>query len=265
MLVIIRGGGDLASGVAVRLYRSGFRVLITELPQPLVVRRTVSFAEAVHEGMVLVEDIIGELIHDLISLEAVFESGHVPVLVDPDLSFLTKVKPEVLVDARMRKKPSREGKEMAVLVIGLGPGFVAGENCHAVVETNRGHNLGRVIWQGAPEPNTGSPGEILGYRSERVLRAPVAGTLSPQAEIGERLKQGSLIAVIGKDEVLAPFDGFLRGLIRGGTQVSAGQKIGDVDPRDDPNLVRFVSDKSRAIGGGVLEAILSFPDLRLNL
>ena len=265
MLVIIRGGGDLGSGVAVRLYRSGFQVLITELPQPLVVRRTVSFAEAVHEEMVQVEDITGELIHDLSSLEAVLESGHIPVLVDPDLSLLTMVNPEVLVDARMRKKPSREGKEMAVLVTGLGPGFVAGENCHAVVETNRGHNLGRVIWQGAPEPNTGSPGEILGYRSERVLRAPVAGTLSPQAEIGERLKGGSLIAVIGEDEVLAPFDGFLRGLIRGGTQVSAGQKIGDVDPRDDPNLVRFVSDKSRAIGGGVLEAILSFPDLRLNL
>jgi xanthine dehydrogenase accessory factor len=265
MLVIIRGGGDLASGVAVRLHRSGFQVLITELPEPLVVRRTVSFAEAVHAGVVQVEDITGELIPDLANLEEVLESGHIPVLVDPDLSLLTKVKPDVLVDARMRKEPSHKGKEEASLVIGLGPGFVAGENCHAVVETNRGHNLGRVIWQGAPEPNTGSPGEILGYSSERVLRAPIAGTLSPQAEIGERLKRGSLIAVVREDEVLAPFDGFLRGLIRGGTQVSAGQKIGDVDPRDDPNLVKYVSDKSRVIGGGVLEAILSCLELRSSL
>lgn len=262
MMVLIRGGGDLASGVGVRLHRSGFQVVITELPEPLVVRRKVSFAEAVHEGLVQVEGVTGKLVEDFSEIKSILLSGVIPVLIDPDLKCLEVLNPDVVVDARMRKKPPREGKELASLVIGLGPGFVAGENCHAVIETNRGHNLGRVLWQGVPEQDTGIPGSVQGYSSERVLRAPVDGVLQTKIEIGDRLKKGSLVALVGEEEVLAPFGGILRGLLRDGTAVKAGLKIGDVDPREDPNLYKLISDKSRAIGGGVLEAILACPDLR---
>jgi len=262
MRVLIRGGGDLASGVGVRLHRSGFEVVITELPEPLVVRRKVSFAEAVHEGLVQIEGVTGKLVEDFSEIKSVLFSGFIPVLIDPDLKCLEAIAPEVVVDARMRKKSPREGKELASLVIGLGPGFIADDNCHAVIETNRGHNLGRVIWRGIPEQNTGIPGSVQGHSSERVLRAPVDGTLQTRAEIGDRLKKGSLVALVGGEEVLAPFDGMLRGLLRDGSPVKSGLKLGDVDPREDLNLCILISDKSRAIGGGVLEAILACPDLR---
>jgi xanthine dehydrogenase accessory factor len=165
----------------------------------------------------------------------------------------------------MRKNPPAEGKELATLVIGLGPGFNAGDNCHAVIETKRGHHLGRVIWSGKPEENTGTPGIVGGYGTERVLRAPASGKVQTGAKIGDRVKKGTIIAMVGKQAVFAPFDGILRGLIKPGLHVDAGMKIGDVDPRDDPTIWSQVSDKSRAIGGGVLEAILACPDLRSGL
>lgn len=265
MLVLIRGGGDLASGVAVRLHHSGFDVLITELPKPLVVRRTVSFAEAVSEGSKEVEGITAVLIQSPGDVKDTVRAGHIPVLVDPDLASLNEVRPDVVVDARMRKKPPTEGKEVATLVVGLGPGFIAGENCHAVVETNRGHNLGRVIWVGPPQEDTGIPGEVLGFALERVLWAPEDGKLVSGAQIGDEVKNGTVIALVGSQAVLAPFDGVLRGLIKPGSQVTEGMKIGDVDPRNDPAICSLVSDKSRAVGGGVLEAILACPDLRSGL
>lgn len=265
MLVLIRGGGDLASGVAVRLHRSGFQVVITELAQPRVVRRSVSFAEAVFQGQTEVEGIIAELHSDMEGVKAALKSGIIPVMVDPELESLETLQPEIVVDARMRKKPPERGKELGTLVIGLGPGFTAGENCHAVIETNRGHDLGRVIWVGAAQADTGVPGRVRGFSSERVLRAPTAGKLASDVNIGDRVKKDSVIAHVNGQPVLAPFDGVLRGLLRPGTQVEEGLKIGDVDPRDDPKLVHLVSDKSRAIGGGVLEAILSCPDLRSGL
>ena len=234
MLVLIRGGGDLASGVAVRLHRAGFEVLITELAEPLVVRRKVSFAEAIPEGRASVEGISGEFITDPSTAKRVIQSGNIPVLIDPDLHCLEVIKPDVVVDARMRKKSPQEGKELASLVVGLGPGFIAGENCHAAVETNRGHNLGRVLWVGAPEEDTGIPGVVLGYSAERVLRSPTNGRLHTRVEIGELLEKGSLIADIEGQKVLAPFNGILRGLLRDGTVVQAGLKIGDLDPRLDP-------------------------------
>ncbi len=264
-MVLIRGGGDLASGVAVRLHRSGFQVVITELAQPQVVRRTVSFAEAVPEGRVVVEGIPGVLVETPDDVKDSSRQGNIPVLVDPELSSLELLSPDVVVDARMRKKPPREGKELATLVIGLGPGFIAGENCHAAVETNRGHDLGRVLWAGAPQPDSGIPGTVMGFSSERVLRAPADGELLSGAKIGDRVKKGTVIALVGGQAVMASFDGVLRGLIRPGTLVTKGMKIGDVDPRDDPQMVFLVSDKSRAIGGAVLEAILSCPDLRSDL
>ena len=265
MLVLIRGGGDLASGVAVRLHRSGFQVMITELEEPLVIRRTVSFAEAVHERMILVEDIVGERIDNISEAKDVIKSGRIPVLVDPDLSCLNSLVPEVVVDARMLKKRPATGKEIASLVIGLGPGFIADDNCHAVIETNRGHYLGRVIWNGEAEPNTGVPGEVLGYKEERVLQAPEEGILHTAVKIGEWLENGKMIGEVEDKAILAPFDGLLRGLLRDGTHVSKGMKIGDIDPRQDPTLYTKVSEKSLAIGGGVLEAILACPDLRTGL
>lgn len=264
-MVLIRGGGDLASGVAVRLHRSGFQVVITELPQPRVVRRSVSFAEAVFVGHAEVEGVIAELHTDLEEVKAALRAGMIPILVDPDLACLEILQPEIVVDARMRKKPPETGKELATLVIGLGPGFIAGENCHVVIETNRGHELGRVLWAGAPQADTGIPGNVNGFSSERVLRAPADGELISGAAIGDRVGKGQVIALVGGQAVLAPFDGILRGLLRPGSQVKQGLKIGDVDPRDDPNMINLVSDKSRAIGGAVLEAILACPDLRSGL
>lgn len=265
MLVLIRGGGDLASGVAVRLHRSGFQIVISELAQPRVVRRTVSFAEAVPDGQAEVEGVQALLAVEIGAVKEILKAGQIAVLVDPELDCLDTLHPDVVVDARMRKQPPLEGKELATLVVGLGPGFIAGENCHAAVETSRGHDLGRVLWAGAPRPDTGIPGTVLGYSSERVLRAPAAGELVSGAKIGERVKKGTVIALVGGQAVLAPFDGILRGLIRPGFKVAQGMKIGDVDPRDDPEMVFLVSDKSRAIGGAVLEAILACPDLRSGL
>ena len=265
MLVLIRGGGDLASGVAVRLHHSGFEVMLTELPTPLVVRRTVSFAEAVLDGSKEVEGITAMLIRTPGEVKESVRAGNIPVLVDPDLACLKEVRPDVVVDARMRKKPPAEGKELATLVIGLGPGFIAGDNCHAVIETNRGHNLGRVIWVGPPQEDTGVPGLVQGFASERVLRAPEDGKLVTGAKIGDEVKNGTVIALVGSQAVLAPFDGVLRGLIKPGSQVIKGTKISDVDPRGDPAICTLVSDKSRAVGGGVLEAILACPDLRSGL
>ena len=265
MLILIRGGGDLASGVAVRLHHSGFDVVITELAQPLVVRRTVSFAEAVPEGRVEVEGITGELVDSPENARETIKTGNIPVLIDPELSCLKFLRPDVVVDARMRKKSPETGKDLATLVIGLGPGFTAGENCHAAIETNRGHNLGRVLWAGTPQPDTGIPGTVMGYSQERILRAPVDGELVSGAKIGDKVKNGTIVALVGGHSVLARFDGILRGMIRPGSAVKRGMKIGDIDPRGDPNMVFLVSDKSRAIGGAVLEAILACPDLRSGI
>jgi len=265
VLILIRGGGDLASGVAVRLVKSGFEVVITELVNPLAVRRAVSFAEAVEEKRTQVEGVTGEFVLQPGEIKRVLQSGAIPVLVDPDLTFLDDIQPDVVVDARMRKIPPTEGKELATLVIGLGPGFIAGDNCHVVIETSRGHHLGRVIWSGPPQEDSGTPGEIDGYGFERVLRAPADGKVQTGSEIGDRVKKGAIIAMVGNQAVFAPYDGILRGLIKPGSIVKEGMKIGDVDPRDDPTIWSQISDKSRAVGGGVLEAILACPDLRAGL
>lgn len=267
MLVLIRGGGDLASGVALRLHRAGLKVVITELPQPLVVRRKVSFAEAVFQGRTQVEEVSARLATEYAQISEMLESDEIPVVVDPQGGILHRSEFffTVLVDARMTKRPPDLGMEAAPLVIGLGPGFVAGENCHAAIETKRGHYLGRVIWKGAPEPDTGEPERVLGQRNSRVLRAPADGCLVAHAKIGDVLAQDERIAEVSGQVVRAPFAGVLRGLLHPGLNVHQGQKVGDVDPRGDPRYCTLVSDKSLAIGGGVLEAILSRVDLRPHL
>jgi len=260
--VLIRGGGDLASGVAARLKRAGFDVLVAELAHPLVVRRLVSFAEAVFSQTVQVEEITGQLAENMEEAQQILAQDRVAVLVDPDLASLVPFSPLVLVDARMRKLPPEIGKDAAPLVIGLGPGFSAGKNCHAVVETMRGHLLGRVIWEGGALPNTGIPESVWGKAGERVLRAPQDGVLKNTIAIGSVVVEGDVLAYIGETAVLAPFDGVLRGMMQEGLAVKAGMKIGDLDPRGNPDYARLISDKSLAIGGGVLEAILSQTNIR---
>ena len=276
-LSILRGGGDLASGVALRLHRAGLRLIITELPQPLVVRRRVSFAEAVYSGEAIVEGVVARRVANLPEALQLMDQGIIPVMVDPKAEILIPLLPSngsavsdlqspvILIDARMTKGPPEIRQEAASIVIGLGPGFVAGENCHAVVETNRGHAMGRVIWNGPAEADTGVPEEVVQRGVERVLRAPAEGIIETLAEIGDHLEPGQVVAAVAGKVVQAPFQGVLRGLIHGGLAVSRGVKIGDVDPRDDPRLCIQVSDKALAVGGGVLEAILSRPVLRKRL
>ena len=265
MFVLVRGGGDLASGAALRLHRSGVRVLIAELAQPLVVRRLVSFAEAVFTGETYVEDVRGTLIKTPDEAFSLFSRNEIPILVDPDGSAAQGLSPLVVVDARMTKQAPESGMEAAPLVIGLGPGFWAGKNCHAVIETNRGHFLGRVLWEGRSETDTGIPEAVMNKRSERVLRSPADGTVTNYCEICDHVDAGQVIAEVHGTVVRAPFAGVLRGLVHPGIAVKKGEKIGDVDPRDDPHYCRLVSDKSLAVGGGVLEAVLSRPEIRSKL
>jgi len=265
MIVLIRGGGDLATGVALRLYHVGLQVIISELPQPLAVRRLVSFSNAVYCQETTVEGVTARRVDDpldTLRILQVLAKGQIPVLVDPEGLAIGALHPPVVVDARMLKKHVELLPERVQLIIGLGPGFVAGENCHAVVETNRGHLLGRVIWDGAPQPDTGVPERVLDRRAERVIRAPVDGVLKTRADICDLVEPGQVVAEVNGEPVLAPFRGVIRGLLWDGIPVQAGLKIGDVDPRADPRYCTLVSDKALSIGGGVLEAILSRPELR---
>lgn len=255
--ILVRGGGDLASGVIVRCVRAGWAVAVTELAQPLAVRRLVSFSQAIYDGKIVIEGIEAVRVDDFSSLVGALNRNQVPVLVDPECRIYAQWQPDVLVDARMMKIAPSEQFIGIKLLIGLGPGFHAGENCHAVVETVRGPFLGRVIWNGPAEANTGVPDPVGIAREERVLRAPASGVLVAHQQIGDLLVKGDKIAVVGGVDLICPFDGVLRGLAQEGIMVTKGVKIGDVDPRNDPRLCHLISDKSLAVGGGVLEAILS--------
>jgi xanthine dehydrogenase accessory factor len=264
-IVLLRGGGDIASGVAIRLMRAGINVVITELPRPMAVRRLVAFAEAVYSGEITVEDVHARRVSSPQEVVEVLTEGVIPVLIDPLAESRKILKPAVLVDGRMVKQPPELSLDVAPLVIGLGPGFTARVDCHAVVETNRGHSLGRVIWIGSAEADTGIPEPVRQYNTDRVLRAPVDGRLEACAMIGELLEEGQCVAKVNGKAVISPFKGVLRGLLHPGLDVYAGLKIGDVDPRLEPAYSRLVSDKALAVGGGVLEAILARPDVRSML
>jgi xanthine dehydrogenase accessory factor len=230
-------------------------VVIAECARPVAVRRTVSFSEAVYEGASQVEEAVGRLTGAGSSGE-VLRAGHIAVIVDPTLTALPVLQPSVIVDAILAKRNVGTNVDMASLVVGLGPGFFAGRDVHAVVETNRGPHLGRVIWDGGAEPNTGEPGLVGGRSSSRVLRAPRSGKLTIARHIGDMVEEGVVVAAVEDTEVLAPFRGMVRGVMREGSNVTLGMKIGDIDPRRDPKLCRLVSDKSLAVAGGVLEAML---------
>ena len=247
----------MASGVAVRLHRSHFKVVMTDIAAPLCVRRTVSFSEAVPDGSMTVEDCRAELADSPAGVFAAWSAGNMAVLVDPDMNCLPEIHPAVVVDAVLAKKNLGLTMDAAGLVVALGPGFTAGRDAHVVIETNRGHNLGRLLYQGEAAPNTGVPGVIAGESVRRVLRAPADGMLETDMDIGDTVEAGQMVGMVSGQPMKAEIGGVLRGLIRPGTKVWSGLKAGDVDPRGDRAYCWTVSDKARAIGGAVLEAILA--------
>jgi xanthine dehydrogenase accessory factor len=257
LVVLIRGAGEMASGVAHRLHQSHFKICMIEIPHPLAVRREVTFSEAIYEGEKEIEGIRAKLISKVSEIEEIWRQRQIPILIDPDgektRNFL---KPDVLVDAIMAKRNLGTQMNDAPLVIGLGPGFTAEKDVHIVVETNRGNNLGKMILKGTAEPDTGIPGEIGGYTIERLLRTMKKGVFHPQRSIGERVNKGAVVAVVEDFPVIAKISGVVRGLLRDGVEVKKGMKVGDIDPRGKREVCFMISDKARAIGGGVLEAIL---------
>ncbi len=256
ILVGVRGAGDLASGTIHRLYRAGFSVVAAELPQPLALRRTVAFAEAVYSGSITIEGLTGVCAHTVESAHALLADGLVPVLVDPEGMLLHALRPTALIEATLAKRNTGIRLADASIVLALGPGFEAGVDVHAVIETNRGHHLGRVYFQGCAEPDTGVPGEIGGYTAERLLRAPADGPLLAQHAISDMVNAGEVVATVAGVPVKAQISGVLRGLVHDGLIVCRGMKIGDIDPRARREHCFSISDKARAIAGGVLEALL---------
>lgn len=257
-LILIRGAGDLASGIALRLWRSGFRVVMTETAQPTTIRRTVAFSQAVLDGQTVVEGVTARRAENAAEALSLLEQGILPVLVDPEARCRETLRPDALVDAILAKRNLGTAITDAPIVIGVGPGFTAGIDCHAAVETMRGHTLGRVLYEGSPLPNTNIPGLIGGFAGERVLRAPADGIFRAERCIGDRVKTGDVVGWVGESPMCATLDGVLRGLLASGVPVHKGMKAGDVDPRNDPSYCQTASDKALAIGGGVLEAILHF-------
>ncbi|HLF26984.1 MAG TPA: selenium-dependent molybdenum cofactor biosynthesis protein YqeB [Anaerolineae bacterium] len=256
LLVAVRGGGDLGTGVALRLQRAHFRVVVLEAPQPTVIRRAVAFAAAVYDGSVAVEDTTARLARFDDDLASIGARGEVPVLVDPQAASLSRLRPAALVDAIMAKRNTGTRIDAAPIVVALGPGFVAGGDCHAVVETNRGHSLGRVYYSGSAQADTGTPGTLGSEDAKRALRAPGGGEFRALKKIGERVTKGEVVGRVGELPIAAQIAGVLRGVLHDGLTVSAGMKVADVDPRGMAEHCFTVSDKSWAVGGGVLEAVL---------
>jgi xanthine dehydrogenase accessory factor len=257
-VILIKGAGEMATGVACRLFGSNLRrILLLETAAPLAVRRRVSFCEAVHEGSQKVEGIEAVLISKEAERLNAWEKGKVAVLVDPQGASVSSLKPDILIDATLAKRNLGLSIDDASLVIALGPGFEAGKDCHVVVETNRGHDLGRLLNSGRAEANTGIPGTIGGYTKERVLRSPENGLFATERVIGDEVRTGEVVGRVGNAEVLTPINGVLRGLIRPGSSVQKGLKIGDIDPRGEGVYCDTISEKARSLGGAVLEAILA--------
>ncbi|HET8569832.1 MAG TPA: selenium-dependent molybdenum cofactor biosynthesis protein YqeB [Candidatus Limnocylindria bacterium] len=255
-MIVVKGAGDLASGVAYRLFRAGFRPVMTEVPAPTVVRRSVAFAQAVFDGTAVVEGVRSRLVDDGRGALAAVIRGEIPVIVDPDARRARALAPDVLIDAVVAKRNTGTRRGDAQVLIALGPGFRAPADVDAVIETNRGHRLGRVILDGEAEPDTGVPAPVGGYGAERVLRAPVDGVFTGLAAIGDPVRRGEVVGTVAGEPVCSAFDGCLRGLIHDGVRVHAGMKVGDVDPRATREHCFTISDKALAIGGGVLEAVL---------
>lgn len=262
MKILIRGAGDLATGIASRLCRAGHQILMTEIQVPLTVRRTVALSRAVYEKRARVEEMEGFLAEDSQSAQAILERGDIAVMVDPEMSCRSWFAPDVIVDAILAKKNLGTEITDAPFVIGAGPGFTAGKDCNCVVETKRGHTLGNIIWHGSAIPNTGVPGNVGGYTVERLIRASADGVMEPKVQIGEYAEKGQIVALTGGVPVYAQMSGIVRGMLQEGVHVWKNLKIGDIDARTEVSHCYTISDKARAIGGGVLEAVTGFERMK---
>ena len=256
MLVLIRGAGDIATGIALRLYRTGMQVIMTDLPHPTAIRRTVCFSPAITDGETVVEDVRAVRADSPAQALSLLAQGAVPVLPDPECLCREQLHPDALVDAILAKRNLGTRITDAPVVVGIGPGFTAGEDCHAVVETMRGHTLGRAIYQGSALPNTNIPGLIGGYAGERVLRAPADGIFTRILDIGDEVQPGDIAGIVNGQPMKCTIGGVVRGILPSGTPVHRGMKSGDVDPRCQPEYCTTASDKALSVGGGALEAIL---------
>ncbi|MGI9648421.1 MAG: selenium-dependent molybdenum cofactor biosynthesis protein YqeB [Acidimicrobiia bacterium] len=255
-LVVVRGGGDLGTGAVYRLHKAGLPVVVLELAAPLAIRRAVAVSSAVDDDEVEVEGMVAIRVDDSADARSLAGNGTVAVMASPDLpDGLGPI--SALVDARLAKRNLDTSIDQADVVVGLGPGFTAGVDCHAVVETNRGPHLGRVLWDGSAEPNTGVPGVMGGESARRVVRAPVGGTVTWSGGIGDSAAAGEVIGQVADEPITAGVDGVIRGLIAEGRRVEAGTKVADIDPRGNPAACFEISDKALAVGGGVLEAVLT--------
>ncbi len=258
-LVVVRGGGDLATGVAYMLNQAGFPVVVTELARPLAIRRAVSFASAVADGQVVVNGVTGRRAESGPDAMTTARSGDIAVMVSSDLPQLEQ---SVIVDARLAKRNIDTTINQAPLVVALGPGFTSGVDCDAVVETMRGHDLGNVIWNGQAAANTGVPGNVGGATADRVVRSPVAGTVTLSVTIGDIVDAGQQLGTVGGERVESKIAGVVRGLIGEGFPASVGLKIADVDPRADRSACFEISDKARLVGAGVLQATMMWMNRR---
>lgn len=258
-MIVVRGAGDIATGTIHCLRSCGFKVAALESSRPTAIRRYVAFGESVYEGSIEIDGITARCVSSMKAVEDCFKKKEVPVIIDETGEWITKLKPQVVVDAILAKKNLGTTRRMAPLVIGLGPGFTAKEDVDVVIETMRGHRLGRIITKGSAQPNTGVPGVIAGYGKERVIHAPAAGVLKAVSKISDIVSKDQVIARIGDTEVKATIDGVLRGLIRDGFNVPKGMKIADIDPRISEQQNCFsISDKARTIAGGVLQTVLMY-------
>lgn len=261
-VVVIRGGGDIATGISHKLYRSGFKVLILEIEKPTMVRRTVSFASAVFDCETVVEGVKSVKAYTTKDIYDIWNNNQIPVIVDPKCEIIDEIKIDILVDATLSKRNLGMNIKMAPITIGVGPGFDAGQDVDVVVETSRGHDLGKLIFKGYAEADTGIPGKILGYGKERVLRAPCHGIINNLSDIGDTIKKDQIVAYVGEEPVKATIDGILRGIIINDSKVKKGLKIADIDPREIKEYCFTISDKARSVAGGVLEAILYMKNIR---
>lgn len=257
-MILIRGAGDIASGIALRLYRCGFTLVMTDLAQPTSIRRTVCFSEAILRGQCTVEGVTAERAETKADAVCIWQRGHIPVFADDGGTVRDLLTPDAVVDARLAKVNLGTSLTDAPIVVAVGPGFTANKDCHAVIETQRGHYLGRAIYEGSAAPNTGVPGNIGGYTVERIIRAPKAGVFHPVRAIGDQVAAGEIVAYVDETAVTCRIGGTLRGILPEGIRVFEGMKSGDVDPRCKPDHCRCASDKALAVGGGVLEALLHF-------
>ncbi|AOR22766.1 selenium-dependent molybdenum cofactor biosynthesis protein YqeB [Clostridium taeniosporum] len=261
-MIVIKGAGDLATGVATRLKKCGFDIVMTEISQPTTVRRTVAFSQAVFDKKVVVEGITSVLASDKREINKIIENGNIAVVIDEKAKIIDEIKPKIIIDAIIAKKNLGTKINDAKIVIALGPGFTAGVDCHCVIETKRGHYLGKPIYKGSAIANTGVPGEIGGFSKERIIRATADGKIDPVSKIGDYVKKGDIVAYVNETPIFAQIDGIVRGMLQKNINVFKGMKSGDIDPRCERNHCFTISDKARSIGGGVLEAILHLSNFK---